>query len=532
MTSLDRRLGVLAGVVSAGAGLAASEVSSGLLHQRVSPVVAVAESIIRLTPGAVVEQTISLVGHYDKPLVIAGTLLALCVLSGLAGMLALRSLAAGEAMFAVMGVALVLAVRARLTSSEATYIPAAVGVLIAMLALAALAPRVGVAGSSRAAPVVEAPARESPTAGSVLGGSVSGSATGATESRRDFLRLAGVVGVGSVVLGLTGRVLAQGRAALDSARERLKLPVSRPVQPVGVSAGVSGVVPWNTSQADFYRIDTALSIPQILPADWSLRIHGMVDQELTLSYQDLLDRGLTEAWLTLCCVSNEVGGDLISNAWWSGVRIADVLAEAGVRSDADAVMSRSFDDWTCGTPLAALTDDRNALFAVAMNGEPLTPEHGFPVRMVVPGLYGYVSATKWVVELEVTRFSDFSAFWTERGWAPQGPVKTQSRIDVPRAGERVKEGNVALGGIAWAQHTGIAAVEIRIDNEAWQQANLAEDATIDSWRQWSYVWAAEPGAHRIQVRATDRSGQTQTAEEADVLPNGATGWHTIDVDVA
>jgi DMSO/TMAO reductase YedYZ molybdopterin-dependent catalytic subunit len=292
------------------------------------------------------------------------------------------------------------------------------------------------------------------------------------------------------------------------------------------------VVPWNTSQADFYRIDTALSIPQILPADWSLRIHGMVDQELTLSYQDLLDRGLTEAWLTLCCVSNEVGGDLISNAWWSGVRIADVLAEAGVRSDADAVMSRSFDDWTCGTPLAALTDDRNALFAVAMNGEPLTPEHGFPVRMVVPGLYGYVSATKWVVELEVTRFSDFSAFWTERGWAPQGPVKTQSRIDVPRAGERVKEGNVALGGIAWAQHTGIAAVEIRIDNEAWQQANLAEDATIDSWRQWSYVWAAEPGAHRIQVRATDRSGQTQTAEEADVLPNGATGWHTIDVDVA
>ncbi|HYO32615.1 MAG TPA: molybdopterin-dependent oxidoreductase [Nocardioidaceae bacterium] len=541
MTTLERRLGVLAGVVSAGAGLAASELTSGLLHQRVSPVVAVAESIIRLTPGAVVEQTISLVGHYDKPLVIAGTLVGLCVLSGLAGMLALRSLAAGEAMFAVMGVVLVLAVRARLTSSEATYIPAVVGVLIAMLALAALAPRAGAASSPRTGRSVESPLGKAPTAtptgGSPTpnlgpGSSVAGSRTGTTESRRDFLRLAGVVGVGSVVLGLSGRVLAQGRAALDSARERLKLPVSRPVQPAGVSAGVPGVVPWNTSQADFYRIDTALSIPQILPDDWSLRIHGMVDQELDLSYQDLLDRGLTEAWLTLCCVSNEVGGDLISNAWWSGVRIADVLAEAGVQSDADAVMSRSSDDWTCGTPLAALTDDRNALFAVAMNGEPLTPEHGFPVRMVVPGLYGYVSATKWVVDLEVTRFSDFSAFWTERGWAPQGPVKTQSRIDVPRGGERVKAGKVAIGGIAWAQHTGIAEVEVRVDDGDWQPAKLAKDATIDSWRQWSYVWAAEPGEHRIQVRATDRSGQTQTEALADVLPDGATGWHTIEVDVA
>ncbi|MBA3984818.1 MAG: molybdopterin-dependent oxidoreductase, partial [Acidimicrobiia bacterium] len=238
------------------------------------------------------------------------------------------------------------------------------------------------------------------------------------------------------------------------------------------------------------------------------------------------------AWITLCCVSNEVGGDLISNARWSGVRIADVLAEVGVHNDADAVLSTSEDGWTCGTPLAALTDDRNALLAVAMNGEPLTPEHGFPVRMVVPGLYGYVSATKWVVDLEVTRFSDFSAFWTDRGWSQDGPVKTQSRIDVPRAGADLAAGDVAIGGIAWAQHTGIAKVEVRVDDGEWADATLGADPSIDTWVQWSHVWSATGGEHDISVRATDTSGYTQTSALADVVPDGATGWHTINVDVS
>jgi DMSO/TMAO reductase YedYZ molybdopterin-dependent catalytic subunit len=506
------------GVVASGAGLAASELASGYLHQRVSPVVAVAESIIRLTPGAVIEKVISLVGRNDKPLVLGATLLGLLVISALVGVLAMRSLGAAEAVFVGMGVVLLLAVHARLTSSEATYIPAGVGIVVALAALAALTPRaVRAVGPSMAGPP--------PSVGAA------GSTGRAERSRRDFVRFAATIAAVAVVAGAVGRVKAHGRAAVDAARRHLHLRVTRPTEPAGVAVGVKGVVPWITSQNDFYRIDTALSIPEILPADWSLRVHGMVDRELTLSYQDLLDRGLTEAWLTLCCVSNEVGGDLISNAWWSGVRIADVLKEVGVHPDADAVRSRSQDDWTCGTPLAALTDDRNAMFAIAMNGEPLAPEHGFPVRMVVPGLYGYVSGTKWVVDFEVTKFDDFSAFWTDRGWSAQGPVKTESRIDVPGNGAHVDTGRVAIGGVAWAQHTGIAKVEVRVDEGPWATAKLGSDPTVDSWRQWAYVWSAPKGKHQLQVRATDKSGYTQTSELADVVPNGATGWHTIEVEV-
>jgi len=219
-----------------------------------------------------------------------------------------------------------------------------------------------------------------------------------------------------------------------------------------------------TSALDFYRIDTALAIPQILPKDWELKIHGMVDHEMTVTFQDLLDRGLEDAWITLCCVSNPVGGGLISNARWSGVRMADLLAGAGVQDGADAVLSTSADDWTAGTPLTALTDDRDAMLAVAMNGEPLTPEHGFPVRMVVPGLYGYVSGTKWVVDLEVTRYDRFSAFWTDRGWSAKGPIKTESRIDVP-GNARLSSGENVIAGVAWAQHTGIDKVELQIGDE-------------------------------------------------------------------
>jgi DMSO/TMAO reductase YedYZ molybdopterin-dependent catalytic subunit len=254
----------------------------------------------------------------------------------------------------------------------------------------------------------------------------------------------------------------------------------------------------------------------------------MVDRELTLTYEDLLDRELTEDWVTLCCVSNEVGGDLIGNAWWSGVRIADVLAEAGVRPGADAVLQTSDDGWTCGTPLEVLTDDRNALLAIAMNGEPLPLEHGFPVRMVVPGLYGFVSATKWLVELEVTRFEDFTAYWTSRGWAEQAPVRTQSRIDVPRPGADVAAGTVRVGGVAWAQQTGIERVEYRLDGSPWTEAEVGRVPNVDTWVQWSASVEVSPGDHRLAVRATDRSGYTQTGAQRDVVPDGATGWHAVE----
>ena len=236
--------------------------------------------------------------------------------------------------------------------------------------------------------------------------------------------------------------------------------------------------------------------------------------------------------MTICCVSNPVGGDLIGNAWWSGVRIADLLREAGVHPDADAVKQTSQDGWTCGTPIEALTDDRNAMLAVAMNGDPLPVEHGFPVRMIVPGLYGFVSATKWVVDLEVTKFSDFTAFWTERGWSSRGPVKTESRVEVPRDGGNVKTGSVRVGGHAWAQHTGIAKVEYRLDGDAWQEAELGRVPSNDTWVQWSGTVDVDAGDHRLAVRATDRSGYTQTSVRTDVVPDGATGWHSVGFSAA
>jgi DMSO/TMAO reductase YedYZ molybdopterin-dependent catalytic subunit len=301
--------------------------------------------------------------------------------------------------------------------------------------------------------------------------------------------------------------------------------------PTGTDLGIEGQGPWLSTNRDFYRIDTALSPPLIDPANWSLRIHGMVDKELTLTYQDLLDRGLEDAWITICCVSNPVGGDLIGNTVWGGVPIKDILDEVGVQSGADALLSTSDDGWTCGTPLEALTDGRNALLALTMDGEPLPIPHGFPVRQVVPGLYGYVSATKWVVDWEVTRFADFEAYWTKRGWGERGPVKTECRIDVPNDHETFSARRRAIAGVAWAQHVGVERVEVRIDGGPWQKATLGAVPNVDTWVQWRLEWSADAGDHAIEARATDADGETQTVKRAEVLPDGATGYPRINVKV-
>ncbi len=435
--------GAIAGVVAAAAGLSVSELVNGFAHLRVSPVEAVAECIIRLTPGPVIEFVISHFGHNDKPLVILMTLVGLVVVSAATGILAVRSLLMAELVFAAMGVVLVLAVHSRLPAGTTRYLPALIGVIVAMSTLSVLVER------ARAVSVAEVgagnPEQRSPVVDS---------------SRRDFLRLTGIVAVSSLALATFGRVLARSREQVEAARDRLAHRFGRPPVPVGVTVGVDGVAPWVTPVPDFYRVDTSLSVPLVVPDDWQVRIHGMVDKEITLDYEQLLARGITHDWLTLCCVSNPVGGDLISNAYWAGVPIAPILAEARPHPGADAVQSRSVDGWTAGTPLAALTDGRNALFAVAMNGQPLTPEHGFPVRMIVPGLYGYVSGTKWVVDLEVTRFSDFSAFWTERGYSVQAPVKTESRIDVPSNGSSVSVGTGSWSP-AWPGHSTAASARSR-----------------------------------------------------------------------
>ncbi len=287
-----------------------------------------------------------------------------------------------------------------------------------------------------------------------------------------------------------------------------------------------------TPNAEFYRIDTALIVPQVDPADWSLRIHGMVDREVEITWDQLLAMPMQESDVTLACVSNEVGGSLIGNARWLGVPVREMLARAGVDAEADMVLSTSAEGFTASTPIEALTDDRDALLAVGMNGEPLPIEHGFPVRMVVPGLYGYVSATKWVTQLEVTRFDRAKAYWTTRAWSDRGPVKLQSRIDVPRRGQSIPAGDAVIAGMAWQQHVGITGVEVRIDDGPWRDAELATAISADTWVQWSIDWVAESGAHTVECRALSVDGEMQTADPAAPAPDGAQGWHRIDVSVA
>jgi len=296
--------------------------------------------------------------------------------------------------------------------------------------------------------------------------------------------------------------------------------------PAGAELDVSGLAKVISSNADFYWIDTALQVPQIDPTQWQLKISGLVEKPMTLSFAELLALPLEESYTTLMCVSNEVGGNLIGNARWLGYPIRNLLAQAGPSPRADMVLSTSQDGFTAGTPIGALTDpQRAAILAVGMNGEPLPPEHGFPVRMVVPGLYGYVSATKWVVKLDVTRYDRAAAYWTEEGWAPKGPVKLESRIDVVR---KQSDGYV-VAGVAWHQHVGVEAVEVRVDKGAWQPAQLSAPISADTWVQWRLPWHPDHGSHTLSVRARGADGELQTAARADVVPDGATGYHTVQV---
>jgi DMSO/TMAO reductase YedYZ molybdopterin-dependent catalytic subunit len=479
--------------------VAASQLVTDLLNNRATPVQAVAEVVISRTPGPVAEQLIQLVGRNDKPFLVAGVTVAILLLGALAGLLTARRRLYGHLVFWAMAAVALLAAMSRPDFTPYSLLPLAAGVLVWTVLLDLLV------GQARPRPTVAA-------------------------SRRRFLLTAGGVALAAVAVGAGGRLVGRSRRAVEASRRLLRLPATAGVVPAGADVDVPGMTPWRVPTGSFYRIDTALVLPAVDPTEWSLRIHGLVDRELRLTYKDLVGRRMTEAWVTLCCVSNPVGGDLVGNAWWTGVRVADLLAEAGVRPGADAVKQTSEDGWTCGTPIQALTDDRNALLAVAMNGEPLPIEHGFPVRMVVPGLYGYVSATKWLVDLEVTRYDDFSAYWTDRGWSEKGPVKTQSRIEVPRNGAALPVGSVRVGGHAWAQHTGVEKVEYRLDGEAWHEAELGRVPGADTWVQWSGTVDVDKGDHTLAVRATDRSGYTQTAARTDVVPDGATGWDAIDFE--
>ena len=302
----------------------------------------------------------------------------------------------------------------------------------------------------------------------------------------------------------------------------------RPGYRPGAQLPVRGITPFLTSNSSFYRVDTDIVLPQVSPDTWRLRVHGMVSKELDISFDELLRRPLAEADITLVCVSNQVGGNLNGNARWLGTSLAQLLRDAGVHSGADQILSTSTEGMTISTPLAAVIDNTDAMIAVGMNGVPLPVAHGFPARMMVPGLYGYCSGTKWVTDLNVTTFAAEKAYWTQRGYAEQAAIKTMSRIDVPKPLQQIRAGQTAVAGVAWAPHRGIDAVEVRVDGGAWHRERR-RGTWHRHWRQWVWHWDATAGVHQLEVRATDGTGATQTSRQVSPLPNGASGWDNAAV---
>ncbi len=506
-----RPYAAVAGLVAAAAMLGVAELVTGLVADGRSLVVALGNIVVDHVPGWLERTAISTLGGNDKPFLIANIVVVTGVMGAALGVLAARRFpigAAGLAGMAVVGVAASIAdpQTGAIGAVAAGILAAGAGILTLFVLLRAALP------SGSPAPAPTQPIRD-PAAGGVV-------------DRRRFLGVAAtavfVAGAGAY----GGRLLA-ARKRIEEIRQAIRIPRparTAPPAPAGATLDIPGLTPLYVPNGDFYRIDTALIVPQVDPSHWSLEVKGLVDRPFTLTYAELMAMPQIEADVTLSCVSNEVGGHLAGNARWQGVPLPALLERAGVRRGATQVLGRSVDGFTAGFPTQVALDGRDAMVAVAMNGEPLPAAHGFPARIVVPGLYGYVSATKWLKAIELTRFEDVDGYWIPRGWAKLGPIKTQSRIDVASA--------QVIAGVAWAPTRGIARVEVRIDDGAWREATLATALSDDTWRQWFLPWDPTPGEHLIAVRATDGTGATQTAEQTDVAPNGASGHHTIRVEIS
>lgn len=496
----------LVGMIAVGVAAAAGELVAFLISPSVTPVTAVGSTVIDLMPQPLKEWAIATFGTADKAALLVVMALVISVLAAVAGIAEIRRRYAGAAVivvFALIGLAAVLATPQ--AEPLAVVAPVVVGVAGALIITAL---------------------------GNMLRRWNKAELGEGLIARRRFLQVTGagaVVAVAGVVVSSVLRGVQTGGAQLRAA---LTLP--RPVEPADpipsdATAGLEGVPPLVTPNSEFYRIDTALVVPQVESDTWRLKVTGMVENEIEVTFEELLAKPLVERYLTLACVSNPVGGDLIGNAKWLGWPIRELLAEARPTAGADMVFSTSVDGWTASTPLEALTDERDSLLAIGMNDEPLPYEHGFPVRIVVPGLYGYVSATKWVTELKLSRFEDELAYWTVRGWTERGPIKTSARIDRPRPSSVVPAGTVLMAGYAWAQNLGIEAVQVQVDGGQWQPAVLGAAISADTWRQWVAPLVLEPGTHELAVRAVDANGNLQTADVAPVMPSGATGYHRITV---
>jgi DMSO/TMAO reductase YedYZ molybdopterin-dependent catalytic subunit len=574
-----RRLvaGALTGLLTAAVALGVAELAAALISASSAPVIAVGETAINLTPIPVKEFAITHFGSHDKEALLTGIVVLLIGFAAVIGIAAVRRIAyglAGLVVFAAVGMAAAIHLP---TATAVDVIPTLAGVAVGAVAMvvltravreayppAALSPAPSAAlPTAPSAALPTAPSAALPTApsaaptasaedvlaeGPYLGdleqpavnapGTQGPRLVATPPDRRRFLIAgAGAAAVAAIAGGAGDKLL--GRFSIASSRAQVRLPapaIRAAAGPAGTELRIPGLTPFFTSNASFYRVDTDLVLPQVSPDNWTLKIDGMVDRELEFSFDELLKMPLTEADITLVCVSNQVGGTYNGNARWLGAPLAGLLRKAGVQAGANQVLSTSTDGMTISTPVAAIMDGPSlngpsALLAVGMNGQPLPVEHGFPARMIVPGLYGYVSATKWVTKLTLTTFAKQKAYWTQRGYSAQAPIKTESRIDVPRPLSQVKAGRIAVAGVAWAPATGIAAVEVNVDNGPWRRATLAAADGLDTWRQWMWAWDAKPGLHTLQVRATDSKGVTQTSARANPVPNGASGWDSTVVTV-
>jgi DMSO/TMAO reductase YedYZ molybdopterin-dependent catalytic subunit len=501
----------LAGLLAAGVALGVGELVAGVVAPGSSPVVAVADAVVALTPEPVKQFGIRTFGTGDKPALVTGTLVVVALYAVLVGLLAERRPRAGDAGVALFGVVGILAAVTRPGSSAVDGLPSFAGALAGIVALRLLLARLVPVGA---------------------GGPASGNGPVRAGGRREFL-VAGGIALGAAVVTAGGGRLLQRR--FDVAEERAALRLPRPASPApALPAGadlarqVPDLTPLVTGNGGFYRVDTAIAVPQLRPRDYRLDLTGMFARRRTATLEDLYRRrDLVERDITLTCVSNEVGGDLAGNARWLGVPLGAFLREHGLDPAATQLVCRSSDGMTIGASARAALDTPDAMLAIGMNGVPLPVQHGFPVRMIIPGQYGYVSACKWLTSIEATTFEAYDAYWVQQGWGQQGSIRLESRIDTPAGAFRA--GRRAIAGVAWAQTRGIAKVDVKVDDADWAPARLAPDPGADVWRQWVLPHEFRAGPHTISVRATSADGELQTEERADPYPAGATGWHTVHV---
>lgn len=511
--------GVLATVV----GMATGHFVAALLDPASSPVLAVGSQVIDLTPTPLKEWAIEQFGSRDKQVLIGSVLAGVVVLAALAGLLARRRLAAGAAMLVVLVAIAAGAALNRPAAEALDVVPSVATALAGVGALVLLVRRHRRAGTQDTAPTT------STTAGADV---VEGGSPGTAASRRGVLVAGGLLTLAAVALGSAGRLIGDARKKIsDIAFPKPASPA--PALPQGIEGDYPGITAFRTANSDFYRVDTRLDVPVVDIDGWTLRIDGMVDNELEFSFQDLLDMPLIERDITMTCVSNSVGGPYIGSARWLGVRLTDLLERAGVQEGVDQMLSTDFDGMTIGTPYELAVDGRDAMIALAMNGEPLPREHGYPVRMVIPGLYGFISACKWIERITMTTYAEEESYWTQRDWATDAPIKISSRIDTPKVLEEIEAGDTFIGGVAWAQQNGgVAKVQVQVDGGSWQDAELGPSAGNDYWRQWYFPWKAESGTHNLACRVIDGNGNTQTDVRMEPFPEGSSGIQTLIVNVA